>query len=83
MIKGELKTAMEYRSTQPMSPIISGMSVGHMSHMVEEVSISPHWEESTGVKKGLIIKRVEKRKLQLESFRCKNCGFIELYALKK
>ena len=83
MVRGELKTVTERRGTQPMSPLISGMSMGTMPRMVEEVAISPHWEEGTGEKKGFIIKREKTRKLTVEGFRCTLCGFIELYAREK
>lgn len=38
------------------------------------------WREGTGVKRGWLIKREEKKTLKISGRRCTECGYLELYA---
>jgi hypothetical protein len=41
------------------------------------------WEERTGEKKGFILKREKRKKIDVTGLRCIVCGFIEIFAPNK
>lgn len=42
----------------------------------------PFWRERTGKKEGLLFKREKTQTLKICGYRCKKCGYIELFAYK-
>lgn len=54
-----------------------GMGVPSGETTMEEMIL---WREKTGRKTGWLIKSDEKKTIKISGLRCKECGYIELYA---
>jgi len=78
MVNGELQIPTVH-GNQLAYPFSIGGYMGGMPSMIYETSEKPIWVESTGEKKGMFIKREETKQLAILGFRCKVCGYIELY----
>lgn len=59
---------------------IPGASFPHGSDNIRDAEMS--WREKTGKMTGWLIKREEEKVLPIKGYRCKKCGYIELYAKK-
>ena len=80
MVEGRLVFPSERLSSQTINPMTPSFGMMGLPAVVEDIVSEPHWEEKTGEKIGFIFKKDEVKQMELESYRCSLCNYIELYA---
>lgn len=83
MIPGAMRFDQETIRPNTNNPYMSGFSHSPIPQVVEEYTGSPYWEERTGRKTGFLFKREEKLNFRISGYRCKLCGYLELYATEE